>query len=123
MASVRKRVTGRGASVWDVRYRDNRGRPRSRTFKRAEDARVYAKTVEADLVRGDFLDPAKGRRKFDEFADQWLSTCAGLKLTTIVGYTSMLRTHVLPAFSGMAIAKIDRSDVRQFLSQMQANGS
>src|SRR4051794_5947248 len=112
MASVRKRVTGRGASVWDVRYRDNRGRPRSRTFKRAGDARVYAKTVEADIVRGDFLDPAKGRRKFDEFAKLWLASCAGLKPKTIVGYTSMLNRHVLPAFSGLAIAKIERSDVR-----------
>src|SRR4051812_38116875 len=122
MASVRKRVTGRGASVWDVRYRDNRGRPRSRTFKRAEDARVYAKTVEADLVRGDFLDPAKGRRKFDEFASQWLASCAGLKPKTIVGYTSMLNRHVLPAFSGLAIAKIERSDVREFLGQAQLVG-
>src|SRR4051794_30333892 len=123
MASVRKRVTGRGASVWDVRYRDNRGRPRSRTFKRAEDARVYAKTVEADLVRGDFLDPAKGRRKFDEFAGQWLASCAGLKPKTIVGYTSMLRRHVLPGFSGLAIAKIERADVREFLGQLQADGA
>src|SRR4051794_36458545 len=122
MASVRKRVTGRGASVWDVRYRDNRGRPRSRTFKRAEDARIYAKTVEADLVRGDFLDPAKGRRKFDEFADQWLASCSGLKPKTIVGYTSMLNRHVLPAFSGLAIAKIERSDVREFLGQLGASG-
>src|SRR4051812_7898961 len=122
MASVRKRVTGRGAPVWDVRYRDNRGRPRSRTFKRAEEAHVYAKTVEADLVRGEFLDPAKGRRKFDQFADLWLASCAGLKPKTIVGYTSMLNRHVLPAFSGLAVAKIERSDVREFLGQLAGSG-
>jgi len=123
MASVRKRVTERGASVWDVRYRDNRGRPRCRTFKRAEDARIYAKTVEADVVRGEFLDPAKGRRKFDEFAERWLASCAGLKPKTIVGYRSMLRCHVLPAFSGLAVAKIEYSDVDEFLGELRAAGA
>src|SRR3954463_7243378 len=35
----------------------------------------------------------------------------------------MLRNHVLPAFSGMAVGRIERSDVRQFLSEMHATGS
>jgi hypothetical protein len=89
MASITRRALGRGGAVYDVRYRDPRGRARERTFKRIDDARAFAKTVEADIVPGEFLDPAKARRKFDEFAERWLAVTGGLKPKTVVGYESM----------------------------------
>lgn len=123
MASVKKRTLQQGRAVYDVRYRDPRGRPRERTFKRIDDARAFAKTIEADVVRGEFLDPAKARRKFDDFAAQWLASTAGLKAKTVVGYESMLRVHVLPRFGGVAVGRIDRLDVREFVAELQAAGA
>ncbi|HUP99026.1 MAG TPA: hypothetical protein VM093_01055 [Aeromicrobium sp.] len=61
MASVHKRPLARGGSAWVVRYRDPNNRPRERTFRTAADARAFAKTVDADVVRGDFVNPTLGR--------------------------------------------------------------
>lgn len=123
MASVKKRTLKRGGVAYDVRYRDPRGRPRERSFRRVEDARSFAKTVEADVVRGEFLDPSKAKRHFDELAEIWLGTLGGRKLKTVVGYRSSLRSHVLPAFGGMAVGRIEPSDVRTFLSSLQDAGA
>lgn len=123
MASIKRRRLQRGGVVYDVRYRDPRGRPRERTFKRVDDARAFAKTVEADVVRGEFLDPAKARRKFEEFAERWLASTIALKPKTVVGYESMLRVHVLPYFSGTPIGRIERSDIREFFAALQAGGA
>ena len=64
MASVHKRPLARGGHTWVVRYRDPNNRPRERAFRSATDARGFAKTIDADVVRGDFLDPSLSRTRF-----------------------------------------------------------
>ncbi len=67
MAHVEKRQQKRsdgslGATVYRVRYRDPSGHERSKTFKRATDADRFKKNVDADLVRGEWHDPARGKK-------------------------------------------------------------
>lgn len=61
------------------------------TFTTATDARTWLATVEADLARGELLDPRLSRRLFSEWAAEWL---AGLhvKPKTLVRYESALRS-------------------------------
>ena len=93
---------------------------RSRT---AADARAFAKTVDADVVRGDFINPTLGRTRFAYWADQWFATTAGLKPKTRQGYESMLRVHVVPHFGGWQVSAIDTPAVRAFLAKMSDAGS
>jgi integrase len=51
---------GRGKR-YRVHYTDPAGAQRSRSFGRAVDADAFKATVEADLLRGTWIDPARGR--------------------------------------------------------------
>ena len=122
MASVTKRQLARGVA-YDVRYRDPNGRARKRTFRRADDARSFAKTVEADVVRGDYLQPTLARTKFERWADEWLRSTVDLRPKTRVGYESMLRVNVLPHFSGWPVGRIETMHVRQYLARLRETGA
>lgn len=122
MASIVKRQLVRGVA-FDVRYRDPNGRARLKTFRRADEARVFAKTIEADVVRGDYVQPALARTKFDHWAGQWLQSTVDLRPKTRVGYESMLRVNVLPHFEGWPVGRIDGPHVRQFLTDLRARGA
>ncbi len=73
MASVEARLTrrnGRDAKVYDVRFRDPDGRQRKKTFGKKGDADRFAATVEADKLRGLFVDHSD-RTTITEYARAW----------------------------------------------------
>jgi integrase len=118
--SVRKLQSGR----WQVRYRDPAGRTQSakHTFATKTDASKHLSLIEADLHRGDWLDPRLGRVTFDEWSKAWLGGCAHLKAKTRAGYESVLAVHVLPEFTGEPVSSIDTARVRRFTSRLLAEG-
>ena len=65
---VRKPPSGR----WQARYHgpDGVDRPVPATFATLTDARVWLSTVEADLVRGKWIDPAGGRVLLRTYAER-----------------------------------------------------
>ena len=68
MADIQKRSAAGGVR-WDVRYRDESRRQRKKSFERKVDAQRFAASVETDLIRGDWIDPDRGRELFSEWAD------------------------------------------------------
>ncbi|MEO6821307.1 MAG: site-specific integrase, partial [Candidatus Nanopelagicales bacterium] len=64
-------VVQRGRS-WRVMYRTPEGTQRSISFTRKSDAYRFAKTVDVDISRGQFIDPQAGTQTLAEFADFWL---------------------------------------------------
>lgn len=67
---IRRLPSGR----WQARYPVGDGELHAapQTFATKGDASRYLSTVEADLLRGQYLDPRAGRVTFAEWADQWL---------------------------------------------------
>jgi hypothetical protein len=55
-------------------YRDPAGRQRSKTFKRKTDTNRFTSTVEADMLRGDWLDPRLARMTVREWSERWYVT-------------------------------------------------
>lgn len=121
MAHVEKR-TQAGTLRWRARYRGPDGRERSKTFTRKTDAEQFLAQVETDKTRGTWIDPARADVSFDAWAEQWLRTTTHLKPKTRVGYESMLRVRLLPAFAKAPIGEIRPSDVRDWLAATQARG-
>src|SRR3954468_17520752 len=73
MASVearRTRRSGREVRVYDVRFRDPDGRQRRKTFGKKGDADRFAATVEADKLRGHYVDHSD-RTTVAEYARAW----------------------------------------------------
>jgi integrase len=118
MASIKKQPNGR----YRARYRDANGRSRSQTFDTKFAADRFLERSGADLQRGEWLDPALRRVRFEEWADAWWKTTVKLSRSTRQGYHKLLHNHVLPAFEGRAIGAIDFMDVEEFIADKLAAG-
>lgn len=121
MAHVERRNRN-GTLVWRARYRSPDGRERSQSFQRKFDAEQFLAHTETDMARGSWIDPTRAEVLFKDWAERWISTTAHLKPRTIVGYKSILRTKLLPAFGAAPIGAIRPIDVREWLSRLQATG-
>lgn len=113
MGHVRSARSGQG---WEARYRDPHGKERSRSFRTKRDAQQFLARAESDVQRGEWLDPRLNRSRFDEWAQEWLSTTVHLAPKTRQGYESTTNQYALPAFRGMRIAAIEQVDIRRFVS-------
>ncbi len=122
MADLQKRVTASGEVRWDVRYRDDARRQRKRSFERKLDAQRFARGVETDLLRGDWIDPRRGQELFDVWAAKWVETLGSRKPKTRETYESIVRRHLLPRFASTPIGSIDYSCVLAFVGEMQRDG-
>ena len=123
MASIQKRRTASDEIRWDVRYRDPDKRHRTRTFHRKADAQKFANVVEADITRGDWLDPQLGRETFGQWASRWVPTIAGLTPKTRESYESILRRHLLPRFEDTPVNRIDHPTVVAVIAELTSSGA
>jgi len=117
MASVRTTPQG----TFQVLYRDPIGRQHSKTFKRKTDANRYRSTVETDKLRGDWLDPRLARLTVAEWAERWFDTMTQAPKTQEV-YEGHLRNWVIPMLGTVAVANLDKAMVREFVSEIRAQG-
>jgi integrase len=122
MADVQKRLTKSGEIRWDVRYRDRARAQRKRSFERKADAQRFARSVETDLLRGDWIDPRRGKEPFEAWAAKWLDTLGCRKPKTRESYESIIRRHLLPRFAPVPIAEIDYPLVLGFVGELQGDG-
>lgn len=117
MASIRKHKGG-----WQARYRDPDGRLRGKSFDRKADAARFLATTEAAKLRGEWVDPILGRVTLEEWAERWMATLAHVAPKTRVGYESLLRTQVLPAFGLVPLAGIEQPAVKAWVAAMRGRG-
>lgn len=122
MASIERRRTPSGEVRWDVRYRGANQRQVKRTFRRKIDAQRFAATADADVLRGDWIDPRRARETFGVWAAKWQATTTHLKPKTRAGYESILAKHLLPRFSDEPLSAIDHPCVLAFLSDLAVSG-
>ncbi|WP_258572573.1 tyrosine-type recombinase/integrase [Actinomadura parmotrematis] len=92
---------------------DNIDRPAPHTFATKRDAEQWLVLKEAEIKRGEWLDPDAGKVPFAVFADQWINDRV-LKPRTEGLYRSLLRNHLLPTFGGYDLGDIREGDVRRW---------
>ena len=117
VASIRTTPQG----TFQVSYRDPAQRQRTRTFRRKTDANRFKSTVEADKLRGDWLDPRLAKLTVGEWADRWSATMTQGPKTREV-YEGHLRNWVMPAFGDVAVANLDKAMVREFVAEIRNAG-
>jgi integrase len=96
----------KGPVHYRVRYTDAAGKARSQTFRRLDDARAFASTTEADLVRGMWIDPEHGKQTFAAFANEWAAAQAW-KDTSRESWPGIL-ARLDPLIGGMPLSAIDQ---------------
>jgi len=112
-------IQKRGKDRWRARYLDPDGHERSKTFPRRIEAERFLATIEADKLRGSYLDPALGRVGFATFAEEWLSVQL-LRPGSRAVYRSYLKNWLLPAFDGHSLASIRPTHVRRLIKDASA---
>ena len=116
MASIerrtRKDAEGNDRSLYMVRWRDPDGRQRARSFDLLKDARKHKANVEADLVRGEYIDPDAGKETFEVYARRWLDAQTFDSGEII---ESRLRNHVYPVLGPKPLARIKPSTIQSWL--------
>lgn len=118
MAAKRRfgRIRGLPSGRWQVRYLgpDGIDRPAPQTFATKARAERWLTLQEAEIIRGDWMDPDAGRVGFGEYAATWIEERPGLRPKTIELYRYLLRQHLLPTFGVMLVADIRESHVRRW---------
>ena len=118
MGSLGRTPQGR----WRARYRDPAGRSRSRTFDTKLEGRRFLDATNADMHRGQWVDPAAGRLTLAEWTATYLATVTNLRPTTFATYQRDLDRYVLPRFGHLPLARIRPLDIRAWLSDELAAG-
>jgi integrase len=103
---------------WQARYTDRNGITRARSFVARKDAVQHLAEAQADLARGRWMDPALVKRKFGEYAADWLAARVDLKPTTHEQYAYTLRRHLLPELGGYALEELTSARVRSWYAQL-----
>lgn len=116
---VRQLPSGR----WQARYPGPDGKDHSApyTFKNKRDADQWLTLKEADIKRGDWLDPAAGAIPFREYAAEWIEQ-RDLSPKTLELYEGLLRSHLNPTLGDTGIGDIKEEDVRKWRAERLKSG-
>ena len=114
--------TERVPGGWKARWRSPDGRKPSKKFRRRSDAERFLTLLEADLLRGTYVDPRAGRVRLERFASEWISTKVHLRKSTRTRYEGLLRVHILRRLGRLPLNAIRPTDVQAFVAEMYASG-
>jgi integrase len=114
MASVRRRELADGSPRYDVVYRDPDGKQRRKTYRVKRNAMAFASTVEADKLRGRWIDPAAGRVTFEEYATEWMAMQT-FDPSTRLAVENRLGVHVIPVLGRKQLRDIKPSTMQAWL--------
>ena len=123
MGSVQPNHADRGGkrNGWRALWRDHEGRQRSKSFDRKLDAERHLSTVEADLLRGIYVDPRAGQITLSEYAERWMAVQVWRQSTRELA-ESHLSNHIGPGLGSRKLVAITRTDVQGFVAALEAKG-
>lgn len=103
-------------SPYEVRYRAPDGSHRTETFDAKADADARRATVEADMLRGAWVDPHAQAVPFSEVAAAWLASNGKKRAATLARDETILRLHVLPTLGARQVGSVSRANVRALVA-------
>lgn len=102
---------GRGKR-WRVRWTDpETGLPVTTLFERKADAERHDANTQADISRGQYIDPRAGKITVGEYADRWRGHQLH-RASTIARVESALRLHILPILGRLQMAQVRSSHLK-----------
>ena len=115
--SVRRLPSGRYQASY---YHEAIRHVAPQTFASKSEGQAALAAIEADILRGVWIDPAGGRITLARWANDWLTSRTDLRPVTRAKYRHMLDRHVLPVLGGHELAKLRPSVVRGWYMGMRA---
>lgn len=113
-------IKKRGDS-YRARWRNPDGSMPSRTFRTRREAQDFIDQLTADIARGEYVDPRRGRIRYDDWIAEWFATTVHLRESTRARDRSYLNTHILPVFGHLQLAQIRQPHVKRWVADLTAN--
>jgi integrase len=114
-------ISKRGDS-WRARYYGPDGRQRNKSFKRKSDAERWLNQQRNDVIKGNWIDPARGRIVFGDFLPQWEATRTTRKPKTRHQQDSVRKLHVMPTWESVPLDRITFEGLTEWVAKLTANG-
>ena len=111
---------GRGKR-WLACWLDPNGKEKSAAFAKKTEAETYAGAMEADAARGVYIDPNAGKVLVGKLLDSLLQSKRVGK-SSADRYETADRLHVRPKWGDRQARGINASDVRDWVTEMEAAG-
>lgn len=117
---VRKLPSGR----YQARYHgpDGQDRPAPHTFATKTDADVWLSEKEAEIRRGDWLDPDAAMIPLAEYGAAWIVERPNLRPRTVALYQGVFRLHIEPQLGALGLAEITPGRVRSWRRERLEDG-
>ncbi|TFE48997.1 site-specific integrase [Streptomyces sp. ICN441] len=112
-ALVASKDHGKGKR-WQVRWRDAAGEQKKENFAKRSQADTRAATIDADLARGLYVDPAAGKESFRSVAERWRNSAVH-RDGTASRVERALRIHIYPTFGDRPVVTIRPSEVQAWI--------
>lgn len=96
-------------------WRDETGKQFGKTFKRRGDAVNHLKTVEGQVVGGEFIDPKKGRVTLREWTEECLELAYNLEESSRQIDQRGLN-HMLPVLGDIQLANLTSEDIERYFA-------
>ncbi|MET8142725.1 site-specific integrase [Sphaerisporangium sp. NPDC005288] len=113
---VRSARHGKGKR-WLAVWETPDGREQSEAFDRKADAEKKVSVMQADIARGDYIDPNAGKQLLGDFGGRWLSSRM-VDPSTAIRYEYIYRLHVEPVFARRQIRSIKPSEIQAWISDL-----
>jgi integrase len=118
--TIRQLPSGR----WHARFRARDGQQKGapQTFTTKADAGRWLSRTQADIERGEFVDPMLGKVALADYSALWISTrlVRGRPLSpwTLELYRWQLRKHILPTLGKIELRHLEARAVRGWFGQL-----
>ncbi|MFC5722591.1 tyrosine-type recombinase/integrase [Streptomyces gamaensis] len=84
-------------------------------------AETWLTRIEADMARGQYVDPRAARTTFRQYAEKWLKT-QGADPNTQASMESQLRLHAFPYIGSRPLGSFQPEHVREWVALLAENG-
>src|SRR5215208_761237 len=120
----RTRHDGSRYSVWRVRWYDERGAERSKTFDKLGDARAYEGKLRMLKRTGALADLDAGSEPLAEFVEEWWRVHAGpnLERATLRAYATLWNGHALPRLGAIPLRELTPQTIAHFRADLEQAG-
>jgi hypothetical protein len=120
----RRRANGSTSTTWRVRWHDESGAERNKTFDRVADARVFEAKIRTLKRMGDLAELDAGTETLAEFWEEWwqLHAQPNLERATLELYGRMWPVHVLRRLGDRGLRDLTPQAIARYRADLEADG-
>src|SRR6201999_2644399 len=78
--------------------------------------------IEAQMVRGEWIDPERGKIRLHDYAERWITERPNLRPRTVHLYRWTLGRPITPHLGDMPLNRIDTPMVREWRTRLLSDG-